>query len=94
MYKSVVITEKDNVATALENLPSEQAFQIKVGEQESDIILSEPIQFGHKFAIKDIAQGENIIKYGEIIGRASQPIRVGEYVHVHNLEGTRGRGDK
>ena len=42
---------------------------------------------------KNIDSGENIIKYGEIIGKASKPIKTGEHVHVHNIESTRGRGD-
>ena len=94
MYRSIVITERDNVATALEDLPEQEAFDIKVGNTATSITLHQPIQFGHKFAIRPIEAGENIIKYGEIIGRALQSIEVGEYVHVHNLEGTRGRGDK
>lgn len=34
-----------------------------------------------------------VIKYGEIIGKASVEIRKGQHVHVHNLESLRGRGD-
>ena len=33
-------------------------------------------------------------KYGEVIGAATRDIRVGEHVHVHNVEGKRGRGDR
>lgn len=94
MYKSIVLTEKDNVATALEDIPSMNDLDILIGNEKRAINLLENIQFGHKFAIQDIAVGENIIKYGEIIGRATKSIKCGEYVHVHNLEGTRGRGDK
>ena len=39
-------------------------------------------------------KGEHIIKYGEVIGGASADIRKGEYVHIHNLEALRGRGDR
>ena len=44
-------------------------------------------------ALKPIHKGELIIKYGEEIGMASADIVKGEYVHVHNLESMRGRGD-
>jgi altronate dehydratase small subunit len=54
----------------------------------------EKIRFGHKFAIRAIGRGEAIIKYGEPIGLATQDIAAGRHVHVHNLESTRGRGDK
>lgn len=43
------------------------------------------IPAGHKFAVKDIKKGEYIIKYGEIIGRATADIKKGEWVHTHNL---------
>ena len=44
------------------------------------------IPAGHKFALKDIKKGEFVIKYGEIIGRAMQDIKRGEWVHSHNLK--------
>ena len=52
-----------------------------------------PIPSGHKFATRPIAAGALIHKYGQMIGRASAPIATGEHVHVHNVEGIRGRGD-
>ena len=44
------------------------------------------IPAGHKFALKDIKNGEYVIKYGEIIGRATQDIKEGEWVHTHNVK--------
>lgn len=44
------------------------------------------IPAGHKYALADIAQGEYVIKYGEIIGRAKANIKKGEWVHTHNVE--------
>jgi altronate hydrolase len=43
------------------------------------------IPTGHKFALCDIKNGEYVIKYGEIIGRATSDIKTGEWVHSHNL---------
>ncbi|MBR2343480.1 MAG: altronate dehydratase [Clostridia bacterium] len=40
---------------------------------------------GHKYALRDIAEGENIIKYGNPIGHATAPIKKGEHVHTHNV---------
>ena len=51
------------------------------------------VPYGHKIAVRDIKKGELIIKYGEEIGAATRDIARGEYVHVHNLEALRGRGD-
>ncbi len=44
------------------------------------------LENGHKYAVKDIAAGEYIIKYGCPIGHASEAIKTGEWVHTHNLK--------
>ena len=44
------------------------------------------IPAGHKYALKDIKAGEYVVKYGEIIGRATKDIKKGEWVHTHNLK--------
>ena len=44
------------------------------------------IPAGHKFALKDIKKGEYIVKYGEIIGKATEDIKKGEWVHTHNVK--------
>lgn len=44
------------------------------------------IPAGHKFALCDIPKGEYVIKYGEIIGRATSDIKKGEWVHTHNVK--------
>lgn len=46
---------------------------------------NDTIPAGHKQALRDIAQGEFVIKYGQIIGRATQDIKAGEWVHTHNV---------
>lgn len=44
------------------------------------------IEDGHKYARRDIAAGENIIKYGQPIGHATESIKKGEHVHTHNMK--------
>ena len=51
------------------------------------------IPSGHKVALRDIHVDEDIIKYGESLGEATKEIVAGDYVHVHNLDSKRGRGD-
>lgn len=84
MKSTIKISPIDSVAVALENLKS--------GEEHEGVTLIENIEKGHKFALKPIKTGEKVIKYGEIIGRATKDIAVGEHVHSHNmatnLEGT------
>ncbi|EAJ9506884.1 UxaA family hydrolase [Campylobacter coli] len=82
----IIVNEKDNVATALRDF--------KKGEKVANIELLNDIASGHKFALKDIKKDEIIIKYAEAIASASCDISTGEWVHIHNTVGIRGRGDK
>ena len=86
-------SEDDNVATLLEDLTSGDEVQVRLGKETRTVQATEDIPFGFKIALIDLGKGARIVKYGEPIGIASQDIRQGEMVHIHNLEGARGRGD-
>ena len=47
---------------------------------------NDKIPAGHKFARRDIKKGEFVIKYGEVIGRATEDIKAGDWVHTHNVK--------
>ncbi|MGN0655255.1 MAG: UxaA family hydrolase [Ruminiclostridium sp.] len=78
MKKTIIISPLDSVAVAL--------VPLKKGEEADGVTLTEDIEKGHKFALKPIKAGEQVVKYGEIIGRATRDIAVGEHVHSHNME--------
>ncbi|MDR1884441.1 MAG: SAF domain-containing protein, partial [Prevotella sp.] len=40
---------------------------------------------GHKFAIEEIKENEDVVKYGYSIGHATTGIRIGDHVHTHNV---------
>ena len=92
--QAIVMKAKDNVCTVIEAIVPEMEVGMEVGGEIIRVQATEAIPVGHKLAIRDIHQGDNIIKYGEVIGRATQPIQKGKHVHVHNLESCRGRGDR
>lgn len=79
----LIMNPKDNTATTLEELPEGEKIQI---EESLIIIINEKIRFGHKFALKDIKPGEYVLKYGQIIGKASKDIKAGDHVHVRNVK--------
>ncbi|PAF47881.1 altronate hydrolase [Helicobacter sp. 13S00401-1] len=83
--KALHVNDIDNVATAL--------VELKKGETILGVTLLNDIPKGHKFAVRDIPKGNPVIKYANHIGLASQDIKKGEWVHVHNIMGERGRGD-
>jgi altronate dehydratase small subunit len=93
-YKTVMMKPQDNVAVALSDIPAGAVVNVICQDKSFQIELKDSIEFGHKFAVIPIVQGEDVLKYGEVIGVASQDISVGQHVHVHNVEGKRGRGDK
>jgi altronate dehydratase small subunit len=85
---------KDNVATALDAMGKGSKAVVSGDDGRTETIeLLEDIPFAFKFATQDISPGAPIIKYGELIGVASVAIKAGSLVHIHNVEGTRGRGD-
>lgn len=89
------VDDLDNVATIFANgITDGTDVEVRDKKGESEIIkVKGDVPYGHKIAVKDIAAGQPIMKYGESIGRASCDIKKGDYVHVHNLEAMRGRGD-
>ena len=89
MKPALVISERDNVATALETLDAGR--EMELGGKR--IVLTERIVSGHKFALVDIDAGEPVIKYGSAIGLATAKIAPGQHVHTHNVASSRGRGD-
>jgi altronate dehydratase small subunit len=93
MKKAIILDAKDNVATLLTDVDANDEVKVMLGEKATEFNVQERIQFGHKFAVKPIKRGENVVKYGEVIGQATEDIAKGRHVHVHNLESLRGRGD-
>ncbi len=92
--KALKLNGKDNVATALDKLLKGTKAVVNCDDGPVQTIeLAEDVPFGFKFATEPIRPGQPIVKYGEVIGVASLPIETGSLVHIHNVEGTRGRGD-
>ena len=89
MKPALVISDADNVATALENL--EPGASIDLGGVA--VTVRQAIPRGHKIARVAIAAGQPVVKYGSPIGRATTDIAAGEHVHAHNVASERGRGD-
>jgi altronate dehydratase small subunit len=86
---ALLMTERDAVVTAVDDL--EAGHEVHVDDRT--ITLTDDVPFGHKFAIRPIERGDDVVKYGEVIGRATVDIAPGDWVHTHNCESTRGRGD-
>jgi altronate hydrolase/galactarate dehydratase len=76
---AIRLNPADNIVIALRDLGS--------GSVAPDVAapLAGPVSRGHKIAARAVAEGENVIRYGQIIGVATRPIAAGEHIHTHNL---------
>ena len=90
--KCILLHEKDNTVTALAALSKDQEITIDGDVSHGAIIVKQDISYAHKFARVLIAEGSDVIKYGEVIGIATTAIQPGEHVHVHNVESKRAGG--
>ena len=79
--RALQLDPADNVAVAV--------VPLEAGDVVLDVPVREAIRFGHKLALRDISEGEPILKYHEVIGRASRDIAAGTHVHVHNVVSAR-----
>ncbi|MGM0904113.1 MAG: UxaA family hydrolase [Bacillota bacterium] len=82
MLDTIQLNENDNVVVALKDLPPGHTITV----QGKDIQLTDGVKRGHKVAITDIRENENVVKYGYPIGHAIKEVAVGEHVHTHNTK--------
>ena len=96
MKRALLLNAQDNVATLLETVVEGELVEIR--DNKGDLILemraATLIAQGHKIALWNMEKGTEIMKYGFPIGYATKQIPAGAFVHTHNLESARGRGDK
>ena len=90
MTNAMIIDEKDTVAVAIEPVAAGETITWldRSGAAQTVTAVTD-IPIYHKLAIKDMAKGEPVVKYGEHIGLAAVDIRKGEHVHVQNVENHR-----
>ena len=89
--KVLVLDPRDNVAVAISDIRAGEEVEVDLGGRILRIVAKSDIRFGHKIALKPIKRGEPVIKYGEVIGVATEDIEPGDHVHVHNVASLRAR---
>jgi len=80
---ALLLDDRDSVATLLTDTNTGAAVSLK--GTSTIITTHDAIAYGHKIAIKDIADGDPILKYGQKIGKATKTILRGEWIHLHNM---------
>lgn len=91
MRNAMIINEKDNVIVAIEPITAGSEAVYMLNGEYHKLSVAEDIPMYHKLARVDIAQGAQVIKYGEYIGEAGCAIAAGTHVHTHNVLSVRER---
>ncbi len=86
MTKVIRINEKDNVAVALLPASKGESFTIGEGGNAVTITVAEDVPQGHKIALCDIPEGNDVIKYGFSIGHTLSDVTAGSWLHTHNVK--------
>ena len=82
---AILLDEKDNVVTCVQDVKAGDEVVYRAGDNLCTLIAAQPIPACHKVALQDIGEGEDVIKYGEMIGRTSSPIAKGCHVNEYNI---------
>jgi altronate hydrolase len=80
--KVLLINQNDNIVIAVEELDAGEVIEVK---SEKIKVLSD-IPIGHKVALKEFKMGDEVIRYGFPIGKVTEKIKKGEWIHTHNLK--------
>ena len=86
MKYALKVSEKDNVVTVLSQVKKGETVSYLDNKEKREVVAQNDIPIYHKIAIRDIKTDEDIVKYGENIGRASVDIAKGSHVHTHNVK--------
>ena len=80
----------DSVAVAMRDLsPGTVRGGYLTGGEPVTLCLAEAVPLGHKFALREIGRGADVIEYGVRVAIATSDIAIGQHAHVHNLRSAR-----
>lgn len=88
---AILIRALDHVATLTGPVATGDTVLITGQGETREIIARDDMPAGHKLAVRPIQEYEQILKYGEVIGEATQNIAEGGHVHTHNCWGVKAR---
>ena len=90
-FDALCLTTEDNVATVLRAVLAGEVLGIRRGGDITTLTARSDIPICHKIALRAIAAGQPVTKYGEVIGIALDAISPGRHVHIHNMRSNRCR---
>jgi altronate dehydratase small subunit len=88
---AILIRAQDHVATLTGPVAAGETVLITGQGKTREIVALDDMPAGHKLAVRPIGEYEQILKYGEVIGEATEAIAEGGHVHVQNCWGIKAR---
>jgi altronate hydrolase/altronate dehydratase small subunit len=88
---AIVLHEDDDVAVLAADVAAGDTVVTRGARAGLALRLPVALGPGQKLALRDLAAGTEVRKYGEVIGRLTADVAAGDHVHVHNLVSLRGR---
>lgn len=89
MRYALKIESVDNVVTVVNSVKKGETVKYTDNGEIKEVLAQDDIPIYHKIAVEDIKEDEDVVKYGENIGRASKNIKKGSHVHVQNVKAHR-----
>ena len=88
MIQFLVHEKRDTVGVAVVDVKAGQALEGRSLDSNETVKAKAnmDIPLGHKIALKDFSAGDDVVKYGVVIGKVVKPIKTGDHVHVHNVK--------
>jgi (2R)-sulfolactate sulfo-lyase subunit alpha len=89
MIHFVLHDANDTVAVVVvEGVQAGMALTGWIMDEDRNIVVQaqQDIPIGHKVALKDMAPGDTVVKYGIDMGKVVAPIKTGQHAHVHNIK--------
>ncbi len=82
---AILLDEKDNVVTCVQDVKAGEEVVYRTADGLHSLTAVQPIPGCHKVALQDFCEGEDVIKYGEMIGRTNSAIAKGCHVNEYNI---------
>lgn len=86
MVKGIIIRpDRDNVAVVSADVKRGDQVSCATADGTMDVTALDDVPIYHKICLRDLKKGDIIIKYGEGIGRVTEDVKKGAYIHTHNV---------
>ena len=86
MIKGIIIRpDKDNVAVVSADVKRGDQVSCATPDGAVDVTALDDVPIYHKICLCDLKKGDTVVKYGEGIGRVTEDVKKGAYIHTHNV---------